>query len=378
MIKSSGTTWIVISFIVVAMIMIFLPNADMDLENRSGYAFKDIHYVDIDSGNIEGTQYNVTADDLIDLKDLTKVSNMSEEQWEAMLKGYWISKLIPGFMKAEKELGINGIFIAAIAAHESGSGRSGNIPDYKCVEYNNCFGNRRGGPRQIPNSGFTAFDSHEDGVMFTAKNLKENYLTPGGKYYKDGSLYQVGLIYSPPSDNGGADTWGSHVEANIKSMLANYYRNVPTPEIGGGASVGEATGNMVWPTPGFTRISSPYGYRIHPTIKARQFHRGIDIAGSPDKAIMGTGVLASDNGTVVIATEKGSYGKYIKIDHENGYVTLYAHLSAISVKQGQKVAKGATIGKVGSTGRSTGPHLHYEIMKNGATVNPLDYVKEGN
>ena len=98
-------------------------------------------------------------------------------------------------------------------------------------------------------------------------------------------------------------------------------------------------------------------------------HRAIDIP-----APTGTPMYASDGGTVIYAGMSGSYGNHIKIRHNNGFVTLYAHLSSIGVKYGEQVFQGQEIGKVGSTGRSTGPHLHFEIIKNGVQVNPEAYL----
>lgn len=110
-------------------------------------------------------------------------------------------------------------------------------------------------------------------------------------------------------------------------------------------------------------ITSRYGSR------SRGFHTGLDLAGST-----GSPVYASDGGTVSFAGWSGGYGKVIKINHGNGYETYYAHLSSINVSNGQKVAKGEMIGRVGSTGNSTGPHLHFEIRLNGRTLNPANYI----
>lgn len=87
----------------------------------------------------------------------------------------------------------------------------------------------------------------------------------------------------------------------------------------------------------------------------------------------GTAVYASDGGTVTLAGWNGGYGNCIMIDHGNGYVTLYGHLSSISVSEGQSVSQGATIGAVGSTGNSTGPHLHFEVLQNGSRIDPEQF-----
>lgn len=118
------------------------------------------------------------------------------------------------------------------------------------------------------------------------------------------------------------------------------------------------------------RLTSPYGYRRHPVGGQRSFHRGIDIAAS-----YGRSVVSAADGVVTKVGTSYTLGKYIEISHAQGYTTLYAHLSRQVVKTGQRVSQGKVIGKIGSTGRSTGPHLHFGIKKNGRYVNPSSYVR---
>ena len=94
-------------------------------------------------------------------------------------------------------------------------------------------------------------------------------------------------------------------------------------------------------------------------------HAGVDFA-----APTGTPIQAAGHGTVTIAGERGAYGNYVRIDHNNGYSSAYAHMSRIAVRQGQRVRQGEVIGYVGSTGRSTGPHLHYEVLVNNRQIDP--------
>lgn len=116
------------------------------------------------------------------------------------------------------------------------------------------------------------------------------------------------------------------------------------------------------------RTASGYGTRIDPIYKTIKFHSGMDFS-----ANTGTPVYATGNGTVRRAGWEGLYGNCIVVDHGFGYVTKYAHLSKIEVRAGQKVVRGQTIGRVGSTGKSTGPHLHYEVHVKGQVVNPVNY-----
>ncbi len=126
-------------------------------------------------------------------------------------------------------------------------------------------------------------------------------------------------------------------------------------------------GKFIWPVPGYSTISSYYGPR---TLWGRyDFHLGIDIP-----APSGTNIYASAAGVVVTATYHYSYGYYVLVDHGNGYATLYAHCSQLCVSAGQSVAQGQVVGRVGTTGSSSGNHLHFEVRINGSTVDPTGYV----
>ncbi|WP_439602395.1 M23 family metallopeptidase [Devosia sp.] len=122
------------------------------------------------------------------------------------------------------------------------------------------------------------------------------------------------------------------------------------------------------PLQGGGRLASRYGYRLHPIFKNRRLHSGVDLA-SP----LGTPVYAGGDGVVKRAQWVSGYGRYVELDHVNGYQTAYAHMSRIAdgLKPGDQVRQGQVVGYVGSTGNSTGNHLHYEIRVNGRTVDPL-------
>lgn len=127
-------------------------------------------------------------------------------------------------------------------------------------------------------------------------------------------------------------------------------------------------GTYGWPVAG-GEISSFYGLRADPFGKGSDYHPGIDIA-----VDYGTPIKASATGTVQEADWNGGYGRFVSIDHGNGMLTCYGHMSAIAVQPGQKVRRGDVIGYVGSSGYSTGPHVHFEIRKNGSAVNPLNFA----
>ncbi len=130
-------------------------------------------------------------------------------------------------------------------------------------------------------------------------------------------------------------------------------------------------GVFKFPLASYTRISDDYGMRIHPTLGVEQFHNGVDFA-SPK----GTAIYAAYDGVVVAATYSGSMGNYVMLDHGDGLYTIYMHASSLYVKKDDVVARGETIAAVGSTGRSTGNHLHFSVRKDGAYVSPWNYLSQ--
>lgn len=131
---------------------------------------------------------------------------------------------------------------------------------------------------------------------------------------------------------------------------------------------GMPVGDLLWPTNG--RVTSGYGWRTHPIYGTRRMHTGIDISGS-----MGQSIVAASEGLVLSAGWRGGYGLTVVIDHGGGMATLYAHQSALNVREGQVVSEGQRIGQVGSTGNSTGPHLHFEVRINGEPRDPMDWYR---
>jgi murein DD-endopeptidase MepM/ murein hydrolase activator NlpD len=129
-----------------------------------------------------------------------------------------------------------------------------------------------------------------------------------------------------------------------------------------------STGTYIWPSADSTYVTSLFGGRTHPIFGTYKNHNGIDIGAS-----YGTAIYASDSGTVVTSEYSYSYGNYVMIAHGNGRYTLYAHMSERHCKVDDKVSQGDTIGLVGSTGYSTGPHIHFEIIENGVRIDPLQF-----
>lgn len=156
-------------------------------------------------------------------------------------------------------------------------------------------------------------------------------------------------------------------EASLEGLILERERELESQQraagIAGGGDHSGAAGTFSWPVTG--TITSPFGWRSNPFGGAPEFHQGLDIA-----APTGTTVTAAAGGTVIMAQWYGGYGNYILIDHGGGYSTGYGHLSSIYVTTGQSVQRGQAIGAVGSTGQSTGPHLHFEVRIAGKPVDP--------
>lgn len=162
-------------------------------------------------------------------------------------------------------------------------------------------------------------------------------------------------------------------ETNVANMVLalEKQRQAQAAASGGGYSNGSTvvgTGQFSWPVPSCTYLTSRFGMRVHPITGVTKSHTGVDIG-----AESGATIVAADGGTVVLAGVNSGYGNCVMIDHGNGYKTLYGHMSFIAVTNGQAVSKGDTVGYVGSTGLSTGPHCHYEVWKDGSRIDPEQF-----
>ena len=148
------------------------------------------------------------------------------------------------------------------------------------------------------------------------------------------------------------------IEAERKALLENQ-----------GTVLTYDGGTFKFPLANYTRVSDDYGMRIHPTLGVEQFHNGVDFA-----APAGTAIYAAYSGNVVAAAYSDTMGNYVMIDHGDGLYTIYMHASALYVSKGDSVIRGDTIAAVGTTGRSTGNHLHFSVRKGGAYVSPWNYL----
>lgn len=165
---------------------------------------------------------------------------------------------------------------------------------------------------------------------------------------------------------GDLTAYNNDLERELKELL-NQVNNPGNNTSGTGTTPPPSNASFLRPVAG--PITSPFGPRIHPVFGDQGFHRGVDY-GSPS----GTPIKASKAGTVAISQYSSSYGYFVVINHGNGVQTLYAHASSLNCKVGQQVQQGQVVANVGSTGWSTGPHLHFEIRINGDAVNPQNYI----
>jgi murein DD-endopeptidase MepM/ murein hydrolase activator NlpD len=150
-----------------------------------------------------------------------------------------------------------------------------------------------------------------------------------------------------------------HLEAQIRAMETTHRRSNKNMAVG--------SGSMAYPIN--AQVTSPFGWRRHPIFGIRKFHTGVDLAGPNHAAIR-----AADSGSILYTGWYGGYGKVVIISHGNGMATLYAHMSRTAVEVGQNVSKGDVVGYEGTTGFSTGPHLHFEVRVNGTPNNPIGYL----
>lgn len=154
--------------------------------------------------------------------------------------------------------------------------------------------------------------------------------------------------------------------AAIEAAIAEEKRNLIN-----GDSLSYDGGTFKFPLASYTRVSDDYGNRIHPTLGVQQFHNGVDFA-----APKGTAIYAAYDGKVVVATYSSTMGNYVMIDHGDGLYTIYMHASALYVEKGNIVVRGENIAAVGTTGRSTGNHLHFSVRNNGSYVSPWEYISK--
>lgn len=185
-------------------------------------------------------------------------------------------------------------------------------------------------------------------------------VTRGDTLWDIAKMYRVS-VNAVSAANPGVVATRLRVGDVIKVPLGEYAR-----------SLGSSTApKYIWPVSG-GRITSEYGWRTDPFTRERSYHGGTDI-GLPE----GTPIYASGAGVVIEAGPKGNYGNAVVIQHDDGLVTLYGHASKVLVSKGQRVAQGQLIARVGSTGRATGPHLHFEVRKNNVTIDPKSVVTAG-
>lgn len=202
-----------------------------------------------------------------------------------------------------------------------------------------------------------------ESIPFKTETIKDNQMYSNQKKVtKPGIPGEKKVTYDIVLENGLQVSMNTAKTEIIKDPVNRVVRigTKTTVSRGGSRNYGVVSGK---------RVSSNFGWRTHPISGKKSFHDGVDIAASH-----GTGVYAYSAGTVSFAGWNGGYGKVVYIDHGNGLQTRYAHMSAISVRVGQSVSAGKKIGAVGSTGNSTGAHLHFEVLKYGSLKNPFNYI----
>lgn len=186
-----------------------------------------------------------------------------------------------------------------------------------------------------------------------------SYTIGGNAYFK---LRDLGTVI------GFSISWDPVAET-ISIATRNETIPMPTPRlVPKPVSTIQQTGGLLWPCPAYTRISEPYGNRVHPVTRTYKLHKGMDLAGDRGKSIRAVAA-----GLVIKSYRSDSFGNCVAIQHDNGWATVYAHMDTRFVHEGQSVFTGQAIGTLGATGRSTGSHLHFELHMNGTTADPMKY-----
>lgn len=204
-----------------------------------------------------------------------------------------------------------------------------------------------------------------DDMIFSKKesiNLDESVEVVQLSFVDDDSLINT---------NGDENVVEAEIEGleGLKEGLTEKINKINETESNLKGNIGENISYGIWPVNGFNEISSPFGYRIHPITKEKKLHKGIDIP-----ANYGVDILSTDYGVVTFSGVKNGYGNVVYIEHFDGKVSIYGHNSENIVKEGDIVEKGQPIAKIGSTGISTGNHVHFELSVNGELKNPLELV----
>ncbi len=179
---------------------------------------------------------------------------------------------------------------------------------------------------------------------------------------------QAQLVSRLVSDRQALEAAEDQLTKDSQTLAIVIQQRTAKPRFNPGGRIAYGTGQMLLPTSG--PITSNFGWRVHPILGTSRFHAGTDF-GAP----YGSPILAADSGTVLLADWYGGYGNAVIIDHGNGLTTLYGHASELYVQEGQVVQRGQAIAAVGSTGLSTGPHLHFEVRQQGEPVDPIAYLR---
>ncbi|WP_174615272.1 peptidoglycan DD-metalloendopeptidase family protein [Virgibacillus ihumii] len=292
------------------------------------------------------------------------------KKWNSIFQNKKRSGALKGYgdeiVKLSKKRGIDPVLFAAIAMHETAWGESHAVKAY----------NNPGGLMNPNGSGLLQFDTMQEGLESMALTLHNRIIVDGLV-----TIEQLGSVYAPIGAANDPNNLNAHWVPTTKEIVKKFgglTKNCkPATEVDM-----KIIGNKSWLSPHTKNITSGFGYRS--CYGCSSFHGGLDVASA---GIRGTPITAFADGKVIVSEASGTtfrssesnlgsgYGWHMKIKHDNGMVTHYAHMKEKGVPVGTKVEAGDVIGRVGSTGSSTGAHLHFEIIINGEKVNPMQYIK---
>lgn len=260
------------------------------------------------------------------------------------------------FIEAAQKHNVDPVLLAAIAWHETGGGNSTAVKNY----------NNPGGLMNPKTDSLFHFDSLEVGIDAMASVLQRLYISKGLV-----TIEQIGAKYAPIGVSNDPTGLNNHWVPAVKELVDKFGGMGTVCEEESFVELNVSTNDQgfVWPVPFTNRITSEFNpNRIHPIKKVERPHNGIDIA---DTGIENQNVLSTKDGTVTYSGFMSGYGEIVIIKHDGGLETRYAHLNTTLVKKGDEIKAGTIIGKVGNTGDSTGPHLHFETRVNSKPVDPM-------
>lgn len=312
-------------------------------------------------GGTAGSSNNMTEANTGGQYSCSVDGELDQDAWDNYFNNQERSNAFYGFgdtiLDVSESQGVDPVLVAAIMIHETGNGTSNAV-----MEKNN-----PGGIMDWEQNWSTTrtFSSLEEGIHYTIANLKSRYMDQGLL-----TIEEIGPVYAPIDAVNDPDGLNQNWIPKVNQYAADLGGLIMNCDL---VDTVEIIGDTVFPVPYTKNITSHFQRnRLNPVTGEIKDHTGIDIA---SQGINGTPAVSFMDGTVTFTGNYGGGGNAVFVEHMNGIKTGYLHLQSINVSDGQSISAGETVGLIGSTGNSTGPHLHFEIIINGTHVDPYPYLQ---